>query len=495
MNRVSQALLGLLLTFMVAPALYAANPCTTGGAPMMRDGNGAGGTGLRPESGDGTGQGGTGVSPGMLSGTGEGSGIGGTGIASGKLSVDGDGSGTGGTGHAVEVEGVITGFASICVNGLELHYLPTTPITIQGFSASPRDLKVGQVVRALARGQGDQLALQQVHVSHVLVAQVEALGAGTLRAQGRSITLSPTVVMPGGLAPGDKVAISGFAGAQGRVLATRLDVVPSDTPDSVTGQVQRNSQGRLTIDNVALTGDLAKLEPGDLVRAEGRFAEGRMQVARIEREERIMPVDRVVIQGIVRHASPSAINVNGQHFLIDSQTLIKQSPPRAGEWVKIDALRTGRQFHAREVETHVEAGYDAHKPVQEKGDTHHRGGHEETLNAQNATNGSETKADLSNRETDTRETSDRPETVEKPETPEKAEAPEHVERPEKIEAPERVERPEKIEAPEPIERPEKVEVPERIERPEKVEVPERIERPEKIEIPERVERPEPIEIH
>jgi uncharacterized membrane protein HdeD (DUF308 family) len=95
-------LLGLI-ALTLAPTLYAANPCATGGAPMMRDGSGAGGTGLRPEAGDGTGQGGTGVSPGKQSG--------------------GDGSGSGGTGYTVEVDGVITGFASICVNGLELHYL------------------------------------------------------------------------------------------------------------------------------------------------------------------------------------------------------------------------------------------------------------------------------------------------------------------------------------------------------------------------------------
>ncbi len=488
MNRLSQALLGLILTLMVAPALYAANPCTLGGAPMMRDGNGMGGTGLRPESADGSGQGGTGIASGKLSGAGEGSGTGGTGIAQGTLA-DGDGSGTGGTGHAVEVEGVITGFASICVNGLELHYLPSTPVTIQGLAASPRDLKVGQVVRALARGRGDQLALQQVRVSHLLIAQVEALAPGKIRAQGRIISLMPDALLPAGLAAGVKVAVSGFAGPQGRVLATRLDVVPSNTPDSVTGVVLRNSQGRLSIDNVTLGGDLSKLEPGENIRAEGRYADGRMQVARIEREERMMPADRVVIQGIVRHASPSAINVNGQHFLIDSQTLIRQAPPRAGEWVKVDALRSGRQFHAREVETHVETGYDTSKPVHEKGNDSRSSTGEVSPNALEETVRSETDRAQSGGETEKPETSERQEAVEKSESPEK------VETPERIETPERVERPEKVETPERVERPEKVETPERVERPEKVETPERIERPERVEAPERIERPEPIEIH
>ena len=100
MKRWHQLLLGLI-ALALAPTLYAANPCTTGGAPIMRDGSGQGGTGLRPQDTDGTGQGGTGRSSGTPSG--------------------GDGNGNGGTGLMVEVEGVITGFASICVNGLELH--------------------------------------------------------------------------------------------------------------------------------------------------------------------------------------------------------------------------------------------------------------------------------------------------------------------------------------------------------------------------------------
>ncbi|MDO9220802.1 MAG: hypothetical protein Q7T90_07210 [Thiobacillus sp.] len=66
----------ILLAWALTPPLQAANPCTTSGAPSQRDGSGQGGTRLRP--------------------------------------ADGDGSGSGGTGLTVEVEGAISGFASIC---------------------------------------------------------------------------------------------------------------------------------------------------------------------------------------------------------------------------------------------------------------------------------------------------------------------------------------------------------------------------------------------
>ena len=449
MKLTRQALLALFFLALTSSA-YAANPCATGGAPFMRDGSGAGGTGNRAEAGDGTGQGGSGI----LANTGDGTGQGGTGIRLGKQS-DGDGSGSGGTGNAVEVDGVVTGFASICVNGLELHYSPTTPVTLNGNMASIRDLNIGQVVRALAHGKEDQLTLQRIAIRHLMVAPVQALGMGKLRAQDQSIGLSAKTILPAGLAPGDKVAVSGFAGNQGKLIATRLDVVPNDTPDSLSGEVQRDAQGHFTINGVVLSGNRFKLDPGDLVRAEGHFAAGRLEVSRIEHEER-MQTDRIVIQGYVRHTAKSDVSLNGQRFLIDSRTLIKQAPPRIGEWAKIDAVLEGKKFHAREIDAQGHPGDDITKPPGKY------------VNTQGT--GRAGKADKQTPEShaiiETEHSTNEVTHLEKPEAPEKIEAPEL---PEKVEAPER---PEKIEAPE---RPEKVEAPER---PEKIEAPEL---PEKIE--------------
>ncbi|MBU1225375.1 MAG: hypothetical protein KKA22_14275 [Gammaproteobacteria bacterium] len=454
-----QVLLGLITLTLLTPALCAANPCATGGAPVMRDGTGQGGTGLRPQDADGSGRGGTGISP--LRGSG------------------GDGSGSGGTGHTVEVEGVITGFASICVNGLELHYHPATPVTIHDRAASPSDLAVGQVVRALAKGKGDQLTVQRVHVRHLLVAEVQGLDSGALLAQGRNISLNPATVLPAGLVPGVKVAVSGFAGARGHVVATRLDVVPDDTPDSLTGEVQRNARGELTVDGVTLEGRLTRLEPGAKVRVEGRYAQGRMEVTRFEREERAMHVDRVIVQGLVRHADKSGFNIGGQHFLIDTQTRGKQTPPGAGEWAIVDAVRKGNTFHAREVEAQSHPGNNVNKPAQRGGGAGENAPKQEQAQRPGSPSGS------SNHEV---EHSEKHESGKRKELREKTEHSEEAKHSEKIETPEKVEHSEKIETPEKVERPEKIETPEKVERPEKIETPEKVERPEKIETPERIER-------
>lgn len=468
-----QVLLGLL-ALALTPLLHAANPCTTGGAPTLRDGNGQGGTGRYPGEPDGSGQGGTGLSPQSQSG--------------------GDGSGTGGTGLTVEVDGMITGFASICVNGLELHYSPTTPVTLHGKPASPKNLAVGQVVRARAKGQGDQLTVQHVQVRHLLIAPIQGIDPGGLRAQGRTISLSPDAVLSSGLAPGVKVAVSGFVGVHGHSVATRLDVVPSDTPDSLTGEVKRNARGELSVDGVTLEGRLPKLEPGDTVRAEGRYAQGRMHITLIEREERGQPVDRVVIQGPIRHADKLGLSIGGQRFLINADTRIKQALPRTGEWAKIDAVREGRQFHAREVDVQTRPGINLDKPSQREDGSVRRTGHDEKAHKQE--HRPDTDYEYQDQDMEHPEHSEKPESPEKSERTEKSERPEAIEQPEKIERPEKAEKSDKIERPEMIERAEKVErveLPEKVERAEKVE---RVERPEKIERAEkveRVERPEKIE--
>lgn len=67
-------------------------------------------------------------------------GIGGTGIQ--LASAEDDDRGIGGTG----IVGVVTGFASICVNGLHVGYDPALPVAFGEVMAPPAALRVGQVV-------------------------------------------------------------------------------------------------------------------------------------------------------------------------------------------------------------------------------------------------------------------------------------------------------------------------------------------------------------
>jgi hypothetical protein len=483
-----------LFLLSASPSLYAANPCIDGGASQPRDGSGIGGTGhLPPIMGatDGSGMGGTGHGPVQQ----DGSGIGGTGHAPWKEARDGngmggtghqpaqDGSGMGGTGHDTEVEGVITGFASICVNGLELHYQSNTPVTISGKAGSPKDLAVGQVVHARAAGKGEQFNILSLHVRHVMVGSLQAVAAGQLQAMGQAIIPTDGSQLPPGLARGQKVAISGFAGANGAIYATRIDAAPADSPDSLSGKVARDNQGHPMIGGLRLEGAGADLKPGEQVRVEGRFDNGNFHADRVERDLPPGKAERFVIQGPVKASGKDRLNIGEQQFKLDSAGSAKTDLPKPGQWVRVEGRQKNDELLIQKLQIQERVLPNRGRqveisPANQRPQTGKARESRETGSGETSDHHGETR-EHSSESRERSEKSERSERSEKAETPEKPEKVEAPERPEKIEAPEK---PEKVEAPE---KPEKVEVPEK---PEKIETPEK---PEKIEAPE---KPEKIEI-
>ncbi|MEZ5703408.1 MAG: DUF5666 domain-containing protein [Burkholderiaceae bacterium] len=139
-------------------------------------------------------------------------GIGGTGqVASGG--------GLGGTG----IVGVVTGFSSICVNGLRVTYEPDAPVWRDGRHADPGELAVGQVVALQAARQGGGLRAQRIEVLDAVVGPVAAINAktGHLALVGQIAQAQE----PGdlaGMAVGDWVRVSGLTRADGVIRATRV---------------------------------------------------------------------------------------------------------------------------------------------------------------------------------------------------------------------------------------------------------------------------------
>lgn len=165
---------------------------------------------------------------GGIGGTGHGGdgGIGGTGRAPG----DRDG-GLGGTG----IVGTVTGFASVCVNGVEVHYDATVPVAENGRPSSARTLAFGQVV-AIDAGAGPRgLAARRIDIVHALEGPVTAVTADRLEVMG-----VPVVAAYAGVAPvraGEWVQVSGHRDAAGRWVATRLAAIAARGDASVQGSV------------------------------------------------------------------------------------------------------------------------------------------------------------------------------------------------------------------------------------------------------------------
>ncbi|WP_203071447.1 DUF5666 domain-containing protein [Falsiroseomonas ponticola] len=202
-------------------------------------------------------------------------GIGGTGR---PAALAGGDRGIGGTG----VIGVVTGFASICVNGIAVEH------DTQG-QAVPRDggfgpaapLRAGQVVVIRAAGQGAVLRAEGVAVRQEVVGPVTALRPDGLVVAGLPIAFAPALRGGQDWAPGRWVAVSGLPRPDGVIEATRIDPAPPGRA-LLRGVVARDGAG-LRIGPVRLeaagAGGIALGQP---LIATGAWRDGRLVLDGVE---------------------------------------------------------------------------------------------------------------------------------------------------------------------------------------------------------------------
>lgn len=270
-RRDARLCLPLLLAALLAPLpARADDPCAIQDLTVLAQG-GVGGTGLR--GGEEGGIGGTGLSEdGGLGGTGilEEGGLGGTG-----LSEDG---GLGGTG----ILGTVTGFGSLCVNGLRVHYDADATVLLRGGVGSTADLAVGQVVfieATASDGDEDRLEAARIEIVSAVLGRIAAIDRLERRlvAGGRVIQVldgapilegdeDGTALAFGDLSPGDALDVAALAGADGRLIASRI-VRHAALPEGrarlaeVRDAIQRgHGFSRLSLEGYARTGRSQRFE-------------------------------------------------------------------------------------------------------------------------------------------------------------------------------------------------------------------------------------------
>ena len=151
--------------------------------------------------------------------------------------------GIGGTGIEAQGDlgliGVITGFGSICVNGVEVQYDAATPVMSAGAPASPAALALGQLVAVRATGSGAQIRARDIQILDAVVGRVSAFdtAAGQLQVAGQRVRLSASTVLAVSAAPaglvGQNVLVSGLWRADGTLAATRIAAAPADASPRV----------------------------------------------------------------------------------------------------------------------------------------------------------------------------------------------------------------------------------------------------------------------
>lgn len=402
-------------------------------------------------------------------------GIGGTGspldrpAASSRNDPDTSGGGIGGTGSpanggiggtgaplaqesAVGIVGVISGFASVCVNGVEVHFDSATPVDDNGDPSSSDKLAVGNVVSIEATHSAKGLQAKTITVLHALEGPITKVSRGgkTIEVLGKAVHIGPdTRTATPVLAPGQLVKVSALTGADGQLFATRIQSAP-DLKSAVTlGNVMQSGKDVL-VNGVPVNAQLST--PSALVKGNWN---GKELIA-----SRILPdptyrfaekIDRLLLEGLVQTTDGRGkFRAAGIEFTLPGNNT-RLTAPSQNQRVFVDAA-TGA--NGKMTVRRIELPNSARDPVDATG----------VPATRPAIQGEMPPKPEVQKKSDTAEPRRQAERAEKTERSEKAERTEKTERAEKTERTEKPERTEKMERVARIERPEKNERPERYER-------------------------------
>jgi hypothetical protein len=249
-------------------------------------------------------------------------GIGGTGLPQGTQVGDRGigGTGIGGTGiGGTGIVGVVTGFASICVNGLEVAYDSSAPVDIDGAAGTTAALRVGQIVVIQASDSAALPVAQAISVRRQVIGRIESieLGTGSLTIARQPVSVTPETWGADTVHLGDWVAVSGLRRADGMLVASRLDLVPAGI-SAVRGEIVHDADST-RIGQLVLNGSAAaEMQTGQYVMVSGQYNAGQLQIRSVTPDPLFSnpagyfgaAVSHLVLQAYVRIAN-GAVYLNG----------------------------------------------------------------------------------------------------------------------------------------------------------------------------------------
>ena len=290
-------------------------------------------------------------------------GIGGTGAPQSPIaSVQTADRGIGGTG----IVGVVTGFGSIFVNGIEVEYDESAAVDIDGTAASVSALRAGQLVAVQADGPATAPHARTIAVRSVATGRIEALelGSGTLTIAGQPVTVPDGTWGANRFGLGDWVKVSGLRRLDGTIVASRLDPAPPGVLQ-VRGQVVRDG-AEARVGNLVLTGQAAaSVKDRQFVVLSGEYVAGRGQVSSVAADP--LPANpaayfgpatsRLVLQAFVR-VDQGSVSINGlkirsapavgTHAAQDGIAVVSLQRQPDGSYTAVDLRYADYQGHTRQ---------------------------------------------------------------------------------------------------------------------------------------------------
>ena len=280
-----------------------------GGTGVTND-NGFGGTGMTADGG----MGGTGIST-------EHGGFGGTGdtVATSLLPKDMQG--------GVAIIGVVTGFASICVNGEEVFYDKNTPVYDNGIAARLSSLATGKMVMLKADRVDGQLRARSIGLFDAVAGPVERIDTklNQMQVMGQTVRLSQNIKQETkGLSLNTSVRVSGHRLDNGEIVATRVDIAKTDATAASTiglvtsidhdSMVVNGTRVQLVNTNITNKNMFDKIKVGNEVRVSGAWDGRTMKVDRVESQpitNGINRADTAIVEGFVRLGHENIMHLNG----------------------------------------------------------------------------------------------------------------------------------------------------------------------------------------
>jgi len=266
--------------------------------------------------------------------------MGGTGVAGDESD------GMGGTG----IVGTITGFGSICVNGLRVTYGAETPTELNGASARASDLALGDVVsvQATTDPETGELRATAIGVRHLVRGPLERadLQTGTLEVLGQTVVLPEEwgVSTLATLEVGDSVAVSGQRRSDGRILASRLVLQEKPDAASLIGTLEVLENGEVRVAGTAIEAEVsigAEL-PGEYVVATGAWNAQTQTLGSAEVEPAVVfdgeLMSEVSVGGYVEESDATGVRIGGVRLEAPRDRFEKLAALRLDDYVLVRAV-------------------------------------------------------------------------------------------------------------------------------------------------------------
>ena len=268
----------------------------------------------------------------------------------------GGGSGAASATNASTTQGVVTGFGSVFVNGIEYEVAGDTDIQLDGERATESALQVGMLVtlNGTVNPDGKTGTAHRIKFADQLEGvvganHIAANGVGTLTVMGQTVTVTAEtvfeskvagIISPDLIQAGNIVEVSGYASSGGAITATRIEVKAAAQTAGreieVKGIVSNLTAttftlGALTVDYSGVTGtNLPILTNGAYVEVKSTAVysgSGPLVASKIELEDDDVKGhegssgEDVEVQGLVTtDYANNQFELNGRNVLIDTDT-------------------------------------------------------------------------------------------------------------------------------------------------------------------------------